>query len=120
MIDCVGALPVWMWVVYALAVARLTGLVALDEITRPIREALVSRLDATRRTHRSLAYLLGGYTGEEEGDGPDGCPWCLSIWVAAATAPVAWWWGDHPAAAVPMIALAVSQLAGMTASIGRG
>lgn len=108
-------MPVWMWGVYALAVVRLTGLIAFDEITRPAREALVSRFDPARsRWHRNLAYLLGGAS-----DDADGCPWCLSIYTASVVIPLAWWWGDHPAVAVPAFALAASQITGMIAGIGR-
>lgn len=108
-------MPEWWWAVYVLAVARLTGLLAYDEITRPLREAAVRRLDPTRGWHRKVAYLLGG--ASDEGDG---CPWCLSIWIAAAVAPLVWYHGDHPTVIIPAVALAFSQLTGMIAGIGRG
>lgn len=108
-------MPEWWWAVYVLAVARLTGLIAFDEITRPIREGLVRRLDPAKGWHRKVAYLVGGATDEG-----DGCPWCLSIWIAAAVAPLVWYHGDHPAVFVPAVALAFSQLTGMIAGIGRG
>lgn len=108
-------MPDWWWAVYALAVVRLTGLVAFDEITRPIRESLVARLDPSKGWHRKIAYLVGGATDEG-----DGCPWCLSVYIAAAVAPLVWWHGDHPAVIVPAFALALSQLTGMLAGIGRG
>lgn len=108
-------MPEWWWAVYVLAVARLTGLVAFDEITRPLREAATNRLNPDKGWHRKLAYLLGG--ASDEGDG---CPWCLSIWIAAAVAPLVWYHGDHPAVIIPALALAFSQLTGMIAGIGRG
>lgn len=108
-------MPVWWWAVYALAVVRLTGLVAFDEITRPLREAAVRNLQPTKGWHRKLAYLLGG--ASDEGDG---CPWCLSIWIAAAVAPLVVWQGHTLWVFVPAAALAMSQITGWTAGIGRG
>jgi hypothetical protein len=111
----IHSMPDWWWAVYALAVLRLTGLAAKDEITRPIREALVSRLDPSKGWHRKVAYLLGGATDEG-----DGCPWCLSVWIAAPVAPLVYYLGDHPAVFIPAAALALSQVTGMLAGIGRG
>lgn len=96
----------WWWIVYALAVARVTGLITLDEITRPTRDALLRRLNPNRPSHQQVAYLIG-------------CPWCMSIWVAAAIIPAAWAAGDHPALAIPALALAASQVTGATATLGR-
>jgi hypothetical protein len=111
----INNMPTWWWAVYALAVMRLTGLVAKDEITRPIRQALIARLDTSKGTHRKIAYLVGGATDEG-----DGCPWCLSVWIAAPVAPLVWYYGHLPWVAIPAFALALSQVTGMTASIGRG
>lgn len=108
-------MPEWWWAVYVLATARLTGLLAFDEITRPVREGLVNRLDPHKGWHRKIAYLVGGATDEG-----DGCPWCLSIWIAAAVAPLVWFHGDAAWMIVPALALALSQLTGMIAGIGRG
>jgi hypothetical protein len=113
--SMINSMPTWWWVVYALAVMRLTGLVAKDEITRPIREALVSRLDTSKGWHRKIAYLVGGATDEG-----DGCPWCLSLWIAAPVVPAAWYYGDQPWMIIPAAVLAISQITGMTAAIGRG
>ena len=96
----------WWWIVYALAVARVTGLITTDEITRPARDALLRRLDPDRASHQQLAYLTG-------------CPWCMSIWVAAAIIPAAWYAGDHPALAIPALVLAASYITGATATLGR-
>lgn len=111
----INNMPLWWWAVYALAVVRLTGLVAADEITRPIREALISRLDSRKGWHRKIAYLVGGAT-----DDGQGCPWCLSLWIAAGVAPLVWYQGDQTWVILPAIALALSQITGMIASIGRG
>lgn len=64
-----------------LAIWRLARLVAVDEITRPIREGIANRSDW-------LGYLVT-------------CPWCISIWLAPliavptvmaiGVADPAWW-----------------------------
>lgn len=113
--SMISSMPTWWWAVYALAVVRLTGLIAKDEITRPIREHLIERLNPDKGWHRKVAYLVGGATG----DG-DGCPWCLSVWIVTPLTPLIWYHGDHPAVAIPAFALALSQITGMTAAIGRG
>ncbi len=99
---------------YTLAAARLTGLATTDEITRPVREALVARFDATRRAHRWIAYLAGGAD-----DQAYGCQWCASVWITFATAPIVYFWHDKPAVSIPMLALAASQVIGMINSLGR-
>lgn len=101
--------------VYALAVTRLTVLLAYDEITRPLRQALTARLNPAVGWHRKLAYVLGGADDDNAG-----CPWCLSMWVAAVVVPAAWFWHGELWLLLPALILAASQLTGMTASIGRG
>ncbi len=108
-------MPYWWWAVYVLAVVRLTGLAAFDEITRPLREGAVKRLDPSKGWHRKLAYLLGG--ASDEGDG---CPWCLSVWIAAAVAPLIVWQGHTLWVFVPALVFALSQVAGMFAGLRRG
>lgn len=108
-------MPVWVLIVYALAVARLTGLAVTDKITEPARVAVLNRFNPASRAHRALAYLTGAAD-----DDAQGCPWCASIWIAGALAPLAWWWGTHPGFAIPAIALAASQVTGMLSHLGRG
>lgn len=103
-----------LWICYALAVARLTTIVTLDQISAPLRSAILRRFDPGRSWHRWMAYLLG-----DVDDHGDGCPWCVSIWVGAATAPIAWYWLDRPWVAIPVIGLAASQITGMIHSVGR-
>jgi len=106
--------PVIVIVMYMLAVARGTTLITHDEITRPIRDAFVRRFDPFRFLHRWVTYLLGA-----PDDDATGCPWCVSIWVGAVTAPIVWWWGDRPAVLIPIIALSASQITGMIYIYGR-
>lgn len=108
-------MPYWWWAVYLLAVIRLTGLAAFDEITRPLREAAVNRLDPAKGWHRKLAYLLGG--ASDEGDG---CPWCLSVWIAAPVAPLIVWQGHNIIVFTVALVFALSQVAGMCAGLRRG
>lgn len=100
---------------YALAVSRLTTLITTDEISRPARQNLVKHFNPTRRAHRWIVYAIGS----AEDETANGCPWCVSIWVGALTAPILWVCGQTPYFMIPTIALAVSQVTGMTFRIGR-
>lgn len=99
--------PAWMWLVYALAVARLTGLLQADKLTEPGRLAVLRRLDEDRAAHRGLAYLMD-------------CPWCMSIWLGGATAVLTWWHGANPVLFIPAAGLALSQVTGMIAPLHPG
>lgn len=98
-------MSVWPWVVYALAVARITGLIASDEISRPAREWTVKHLPLWRASV-AFEYLLT-------------CVWCVSLWVAAAAVPLAWHWGDRAWLVGPALVLALSQITGMVSALGR-
>ena len=100
--------PVWLQLlVYALAVARVTGLIVTDTITEPVRDRIVTWLDDTPGSSGEwFATLIT-------------CPWCASIWLAALASPLIWFWGDTPVMLIPAIALAFSQVAGMTSDLGR-
>jgi hypothetical protein len=93
--------------IYALAVARLTGLVTADSITEDIRDGIISWLDDRPKTLG--AYLTTLIT----------CPWCVSIWLAFIASPLVWFYGESPVMLIPAIALAFSQVTGMMASVGR-
>jgi len=100
--------PVWLQLlIYVLAVARVTGLIVADTITEPARDALVSWLDDRPRT-------LGSFVADLIG-----CPWCMSVWVGLAAAPLVWFYGSSPVMLIPALALAFSQVTGATASLGR-
>lgn len=100
--------PVWpQLLVYALAVARVTGLIVADSITEPMRDALIGWLDDRPATLGSfIAALIQ-------------CPWCAGMWVSLIAAPLVWFWGDTPVMLIPAIALAFSQVTGMISSVGR-
>lgn len=101
-------IPVWLQLlIYALAVARVTGLIVADSITEPIRDAILVRLDDRPATLGAfLAKLIE-------------CPWCAGMWVSLAAAPLVWFFGDSPVMLIPALALAFSQATGMTANAGR-
>jgi uncharacterized protein DUF1360 len=103
-------------VVFALAVARVTRLVTGDKLTEGPRGRLVDRAwrrwrpavpveDRARADEPKPAYLLT-------------CPWCASIYVAAAAAPLCWFWGATPWLFIPALLLAFSQVTGLLAMIG--
>jgi hypothetical protein len=100
-------MPDWVvLIVYALAVARLTGLVVDDEITRPARAVLLANVHPDDRFANAAATLIT-------------CQWCSSIWIAAAATPLYWWFGHHLWLLLPAIGLAFSQVTGMTSRLGR-
>lgn len=126
--------------VYALAVARVTRLINEDRITERPRRALAVRLWARYITDEQVAqrYTRMAETGKhgvakrwmaaerlDAGAEPKPlsvymltCPWCVSIYVAAVVAPVAYWWGGEPWAFVPALALSFSYVTGLLAKIG--
>jgi hypothetical protein len=101
-------IPPWLQLlVYALAVARVTGLVYADAITEGARDALLAWLDDRPKT-------LGAFVADLIT-----CPWCVSVWIGGIAAPLVWFWGDHPVMLIPAIALAFSQVTGATHNLGR-
>jgi len=100
--------PTWLaLLIYALAVARVTGLIVADTITEPIRDRVITWLDDTPGSSGEwFASLIT-------------CPWCAGMWVSLIAAPLVWFWGDTPVMLIPALALAFSQATGMLASLGR-
>lgn len=101
-------IPAWLQLlIYALAVARVTGLIVADTITEPVRDRVINWLDDTP-----------GSAGEWFSSLIT-CPWCAGMWVSLVAAPLVWFWGDSPVMLVPALALAFSQVTGATANLGR-
>lgn len=123
---------------YALAVARVTRLIADDKITDAPRRRLQVRLwvrhitdDEARRRYTAQAAsgpagmaMAKRWLAEERLDNRAEpplsvylltCPWCASIYVAAAAAPLAYFWGSSPWLLVPALALAFSYVTGWLA-----
>lgn len=99
-------MPVWVLGIYTLAAARLTGLITTDDITSTARDAVLQRLPDTT-FGRTLTDLIT-------------CQWCVSMWVGAPIAVIAWWYPTRPWFALPALILAISQTTGMLSSLGRG
>lgn len=113
--------------VYALAVARITRMITTDKLFEAPRRAVI--VSAWRRAYpyvdegdeverrKNLAMAM-----EVHAQDPPMfaylavCPWCVSIWIGAAVAPIAWLWGNRPWFAIPAVALAASHLTGFLAS----
>jgi hypothetical protein len=94
-------------VIYALAVARVTGLITTDTITEDIRDNLIAWLDYREKTlGHTIATLIT-------------CPWCAGMWVGLLASPLVWFWAESPFMLIPAIALAFSQVTGMTHNLGR-
>lgn len=96
-------------IVAALAVARLARLIAEDKLLEPLRFRLGRRWPAD-----SLRLYLVH------------CRWCLSIWIAAAVAPLVWLLGgfsdrlDITAwVGIPLLALALAHAAGLVKAVER-
>lgn len=105
---CTMTIPPWLQLlVYALAVARVTGLITADAITEDARDAALAWLDDRPKTlGHYLATLIE-------------CPWCAGMWVALAAAPLVWFYGTSPVMLIVGVALAFSQVTGMTNNLGR-
>lgn len=87
-------------VVLLLACWRVARFLALDELSRPVRERLIVKFG----TGSQLAYLIS-------------CPWCISFW---SSIPIVWLsiiHQDRLAAQVIILALAGSLVAGLGQTI---
>lgn len=101
-------IPPWLQLlIYALAVARVTGLIVADAITEGARDAVLTWLDDRPKT-------LGAYLATLIQ-----CPWCAGMWVSLIAAPLVWAYGDTPVMLVTAIALAFSWVTGATHNLGR-
>lgn len=84
------------------AAARLTRLVTTDAITGGLRARAIEHRGPDSR----LAYFVS-------------CPWCVSVWVAAAVLALGWWPARHGTAAwwwFPAVILTVSYAVGALAT----
>ena len=99
--------------VYALAVARVTRIITADKITEGLRGRVIRWADRRAGIDPADPFaptpLLSYFVT---------CPWCVSIYVGAVAAPLAYWWGESPWLLVPAFALAFSAVTGYLASIG--
>lgn len=94
-------------VIYALAIARVTGFIVEDTLIDSKRDRFIKWLDDRPATLGALIATLVT------------CSWCSGMWVSMVAAPLVWWLGKSPWLLIPALALAFSQVTGMTAQVGR-
>lgn len=103
--------PLLLFLVYALATARLTGLATgADELTVDRVLAIVNKINPGKLSsgwRYKVAYGIA-------------CMWCASIWIGLLfVAPIAYWYPAEPWALIPALGLAFSAVTGMTSGWGR-
>lgn len=97
-----GASPIVVVAVAVIAfgaVARITRFLNSDVLAGPIRAWAIRRWGPDSQA----ATLIE-------------CPWCASIWIAAAVIPLAWWFGTATWFALPAAVLSASYAYGLLAS----
>lgn len=117
---------VWLFVLYALAVCRATGLITADVITEPLRDGLIRRLGAgvvSAAKVQSTDHIVDVLRDESRPRWVvaklSTCAWCTGLWVSGIAAPLVWLYGAKPWLLIPALALAFGQIVGMTAGLGR-
>ena len=112
-------------VIYALAVARLVRLINSDTILDRPRLWLAGRA----RHHQLIAIELQAHRGKEQAYEHHralmrrwqtavyfvGCPWCVGMWLAIATAWLPLWQANSPVVQYLAVALAASHMVGVCA-----
>lgn len=95
------------FIILALAVARLSGLVAVDGITDGLRTRILGGLDDRPATFGAfLTYLFT-------------CQWCISMYIALPWVIAHFAWPGSPWVQLPAQVLAISQITGMLSQAGR-
>lgn len=95
-------------IVYTLAVMRVVRLINADTILDGLRIAVERRARDDARSERererwsTVTYFIG-------------CPWCVSMWVAAATVWIPMWHSHNVVARYVGVVLAVSMIVGLLA-----
>ena len=102
-----------VFAVYVLAVARIVRAVNHDTIFDRVRVAVAARgRDGSRsEVERARWNLLLHWAS---------CPWCVSIWVAAATVWIPLGFADNRFAVAVGVVLAVSMIVGVAAPLSAG
>lgn len=97
------------------ATARITRLIGQDSITFFFRDWLAAHSEDARDGRASvkpgrITLREWIFTFVED---LVACPWCLSVWVAAPVAVLAWLFGGTGWFAVPALALTASHVTGL-------
>ncbi len=90
-----------LFLLAALATARLTRLVTADKIIEPLRARVEQRYGSPEDS--KFMYLIT-------------CDWCASFWIAVPVAVVTVLWGEYAVVQIVLLALAASQVTGMLAA----
>lgn len=94
-------------VVYALALARLAGLVTIDDWSERWRVKAIERLDDKPG---SAGWYATAWLS---------CSWCLGVPLAIFATPLVWFHSENPILLIPALAGAFAQVIGMTSTSGR-
>lgn len=78
---------------------RVTKLLVSDGITYPVRARIVVKLGPDHK----LAYFVN-------------CPWCVSVWVGAGAATLAWYFPTNPVFVIAGVTALASYLTGLLAT----
>lgn len=109
-------------VITALAVYRLTILVSADHLTAPVRDRVVTRLNERKHGPRpeSATYRMDWLTQVHQDPHRLAylieCPWCVSVWIAAALTGGTVLWAHTTAWLFVMLTLAFAAVAAILAT----
>lgn len=109
--------------VYALAVMRVVRFVNYDALFDPVRVFVESHLlDARTSANVTTDPAAAAIYRRRESRWSTvtyfiGCPWCVSIWLAAATVWIPMWQAHNRVAQYVGVLLAVSHLVGLLAPL---
>lgn len=87
-------------ILWFLAVARVTRLITMDRLSEPFRVWLIRRNGGDDSA--MVPYLFQ-------------CPWCMSMWVGLASAPLLLWIAGYTMWLAPLFGFAASWFTGISA-----
>jgi hypothetical protein len=115
------------FVVFALAVARITRMINRDQVFAAPRRRLYRHLPHVHLGVRSECDRCHRPIGNKVHVSEDSlgaylvlCPWCVSVYLGAIGAVVYWLWGTSPWIFLPALALAFSYVTGFLAEHSEG
>ena len=87
-------------VLLTFAVARITRLIVIDEITQPWRQWVIDKFGDPDNS--KISFLAH-------------CPWCTGVWVSAPMTAITYIWPQSPTWQAILAFLAVAHVAALTA-----